>query len=223
MGVFVPIWLVLRRCEATNLGVFDLCHFALISPYSNGAVQIRVGLELAEGPQTIPPNLPQDASNCLMWPENIRKERAQANCQKLRESCLNLLSSLSKSPNLVDVSDIFLFFFCLLGEGEGGVRGEGGWGVDFLLKVPGGGGVSRRERGRGAGRVSGRIGEFGGGGLNIFFRGRNVHQANYYQKNSSGFAHLNAIRSSSSKKFCASPPPPHFWLKGTFQGGGVIF
>ena len=26
-----------------------MCHFALISPYSNGAVQIRVGLELAEG------------------------------------------------------------------------------------------------------------------------------------------------------------------------------
>ena len=48
MGVFVPIWLVLPRCEATNLGVFVLCHFALISPYSNGAVQIRVGLELAE-------------------------------------------------------------------------------------------------------------------------------------------------------------------------------
>ena len=30
------------------VGVFDLCHFALISPYSNGAVQIRVGLELVE-------------------------------------------------------------------------------------------------------------------------------------------------------------------------------
>ena len=48
LGMFVPIWLVLRRCEATNLGVFDLCHFALISPYSNGAVQTRVGLELAD-------------------------------------------------------------------------------------------------------------------------------------------------------------------------------
>ena len=50
MGVFVPIWLVLPRCEPTNLCVcvFVLCHFALISPYSNGAVQIRVGLELAE-------------------------------------------------------------------------------------------------------------------------------------------------------------------------------
>ena len=48
MGVFVPIWLVLPRREATNLGVFVLCHFALISPYSKGAVQIRVGLELAD-------------------------------------------------------------------------------------------------------------------------------------------------------------------------------
>ena len=48
MGVFVPIRLVLCRCEATNLGVFDPCHFALISPYSNGAVQIRVGSELAD-------------------------------------------------------------------------------------------------------------------------------------------------------------------------------
>ena len=25
MGVFVPVWLVLPRCEATNLGVFDEC------------------------------------------------------------------------------------------------------------------------------------------------------------------------------------------------------
>ena len=25
-----PIWLVLPTCEATNLGVFDLCHFALL-------------------------------------------------------------------------------------------------------------------------------------------------------------------------------------------------
>ena len=30
LGVFVPIWLVVRRCEATNLGVFDPCHFALL-------------------------------------------------------------------------------------------------------------------------------------------------------------------------------------------------
>ena len=42
--MFVPIWLVLPSCEATNLGVFDLCHFALLKR----AVQIRAGLELAD-------------------------------------------------------------------------------------------------------------------------------------------------------------------------------
>ena len=43
--MFVPIWLVLPRCEATNSGVPDA-----ISTYSNGSVQIQVGLELAEKP-----------------------------------------------------------------------------------------------------------------------------------------------------------------------------
>ena len=28
--MFVPIWLVLPRCEAANLGVFGLCHFDLL-------------------------------------------------------------------------------------------------------------------------------------------------------------------------------------------------
>ena len=39
LGVFVPIWLVVPRCEATSLGVFDLCHFALLKrgcPNSGG-------------------------------------------------------------------------------------------------------------------------------------------------------------------------------------------
>ena len=30
LGVFVPIWLVLPKRDATNLGVCDLCHFALL-------------------------------------------------------------------------------------------------------------------------------------------------------------------------------------------------
>ena len=47
LGALFPLLRVLRRCEATNLGLF-LCHVALISPYSNWAVQIRVGLELAD-------------------------------------------------------------------------------------------------------------------------------------------------------------------------------
>ena len=65
--------------------------------------------------------------------------------------------------DLADVSDIFYFFF-LLGDGEGGVRGrrEGGGGR-FLLEIPEGGGVSRR--GRGVGRVSvANWGFFLGGG-----------------------------------------------------------
>ena len=68
---------------------------------------------------------------------------------------------------------IFFIFFC---SGRGSPRRQDvGGGIGFLLKIPGGGGVSRRGRGR---RVSvanrGILG--GGGGLNIFFRGRNVHQ-----------------------------------------------
>ena len=64
-----------------------------------------------------------------------------------------------------------MFYFFLLGEGEGSPRRRGG-GIGFLLKVPG---VSERP-----GACLWRIGESGGGGgLNIFFRGRNVHQDNY--------------------------------------------
>ena len=71
---------------------------------------------------------------------------------------------------LVDVLDIFYFF--LFGEGEG--PGVGGGEIGFFIENPRRGGVSRRGRGRGAGRVE--LGEFFGGGLNIVFRGRNVHQ-----------------------------------------------
>ena len=48
------------------------------------------------------------------------------------------------------------------------------------MKITGGGvsrkGVSRRGRGRGAGRVSAVNWGIAGEGLNIFFRGRSVHQ-----------------------------------------------
>ena len=100
----------------------------------------------------------------------------------------NLLNfkELSRTPNpcLADVSDIFYFF--LFGEGEGGVRGRrGGEGGRFLLKIPGGG-VSRRgaEWPGGCLRQLGIFG--GGGGLNIFFRGRIVHQAWYFLKSIAG-------------------------------------
>ena len=104
--------------------------------------------------------------------------------------------------DLVDVSDIFYFF--LLGGGEGGVRGDRESVGRFLLKMPrgaglsAGGGAGRGPGGResvgrfllkmprgaglsaggGAGRGPGGCpqGIWGGGRLKIFFRGRNARQ-----------------------------------------------
>ena len=74
-------------------------------------------------------------------------------------------------------------FFSLLGEGEGGVEApEGGGGSDFYGKAQEGG-ISRTGGAEGPGGCLQRIGEFlGGGGLNIFFRGRNVHQGEDFRK-----------------------------------------
>ena len=68
----------------------------------------------------------------------------------------------------------FLFFF---GSGRGKGESEAAGGVvDFLLEIPEGGGL-HEEGPRGREGVCGKLGIFGGGGgLNIFFRGRNVHQ-----------------------------------------------
>ena len=63
---------------------------------------------------------------------------------------------------LVDVSDIFYFF--VLGRGEGGIRGVRKGGVRFLLKIPGGGG-----EGEGPGGCLAGI--WGGGGGKYFFSG----------------------------------------------------
>ena len=72
----------------------------------------------------------------------------------------------------------FLFFRLGGGEGESGATGrEGG---RFCIENPRRGGFSQEGvgGGEGAGRVSaGNLGELGGGGgLNIFFRGRNARQ-----------------------------------------------
>ena len=99
---------------------------------------------------------------------------------------------------MVDVSEIdiyiyiyLFFFFFLPGGGEGEVRGAGRGGV---IENPrrGGGGVSREE-GREAGRVSAANWRFffGGGGLNIFFRGRNVHQESYQGILWEGLKHIS--------------------------------
>ena len=82
------------------------------------------------------------------------------------------------------------FYFVLVGEGEGGVRHarrEGG-GSFFFLESPRTGwcsvvfGVPGGGEAEGLGGCLRRIGEFfggGGGGLNIFLRGRNVCQVNF--------------------------------------------
>ena len=68
---------------------------------------------------------------------------------------------------------MFFFFFSVSGEGKGGCEVRRGGVGFFKLKIPGRGG-EREGGGRGAGRVS--TGNSGGGGLNIFFRGRNYRQ-----------------------------------------------
>ena len=68
----------------------------------------------------------------------------------------------------------FILFLCSgEGKGESGATREEG-GVRFLIENPRRGSVSQGGGGRG-GR-EGVCGELGGGGLNIFFSGRNVHQ-----------------------------------------------
>ena len=73
--------------------------------------------------------------------------------------------------DLVDVSDIFIFFL-LLGGGEGGVQGAGrGWG-DFYGKSQEGGGLPGGwGRGVRAGMVFVGILAGGGGGAKYFFVG----------------------------------------------------
>ena len=75
----------------------------------------------------------------------------------------------------MDVWDIFYFF--LLGEGQGESESPGrGGGRFFLVKFPGKGGILPRE-GVGGGGQEGVCGEFWGGGeLDVFFRARNAHQ-----------------------------------------------
>ena len=62
----------------------------------------------------------------------------------------------------MDVSDIFYFYF-LVGEGKGGVRGASKGG-QFFVENPRKGGVCRRRRGRKAGRVSAANWGIWGGG-----------------------------------------------------------
>ena len=76
----------------------------------------------------------------------------------------------------MDVSDIF-YFFSARGRGRGVQRaagGGGGEGTVFIENPRGGSGFQEGPRGREG--ICSELGNFGGRGLNIFFRGRNVHQ-----------------------------------------------
>ena len=73
------------------------------------------------------------------------------------------------------LSSYFLFFSCS-GRGKGESEAAGRGGVDFLLKIPEGGGSPGGGGAEGPGGCLRQIGDFLGGGLNIFFRGWNVHQ-----------------------------------------------
>ena len=75
--------------------------------------------------------------------------------------------------SLVDVSDIFVSFSAR-GGGRGSPRRQEGGGRNSIENPRMGGGVF--QEGEGPGGCLERIGEFGGGGLNIFFRGRNSEQ-----------------------------------------------
>ena len=82
----------------------------------------------------------------------------------------------------MDVSIFFIFFFS--GAGEREEASEEVAGGPVLIETRGrGGGDSEEEAREGEGRRGSVCGE-GGGGLNIFFRGRNAHQGMGCQVNS---------------------------------------
>ena len=123
-------------------------------------VKIERGQKAIKNQHTVPDHV-------LAYPLR-RKFPAQKNTQNFHLQCYHFL---------VDVPDIFNFF--LLGEGGGGVRGVGRRGGSILIENHrrGGEGFQEGEGPRGREGVCAELGFFlGRGDLNIFFRGRNVHQ-----------------------------------------------
>ena len=89
-------------------------------------------------------------------------------------------------PSLADVSDIFIFFFGS-GRGKGESEAAGRGGGRIFIENPRRGGGSPGGGTEGPGGVCSELGIFLGGGLNIFFRGRNVQQASDAQKSPQEF------------------------------------
>ena len=112
----------------------------------------------------------------------------------------------------MDVSDIF--YFCLLGGGQGGVWGdrEGGGSV-FLLKIPGGGGDLSKNGGGGRGGREGVCGKFGGRGAKFFFSGRNVLQVIYGHFHPKGSQNTRSLIEFADD----SNPPDRVHTKGSYS------
>ena len=62
LGVFVPIWLVLPGCEATNLGVFDIC---VISQKNLRAYKNKIGTSPS-------PQKPQIPAMLVLWDNELK-------------------------------------------------------------------------------------------------------------------------------------------------------
>ena len=110
------------------------------------------------------------------------------------------------SPNLGGRFDIF-YFFCS-GRGKGESEAPGGGEVRFLLKIPGG--LSPEGRGaEGPGGCLRRIGDLGGGGgVNFFFSGLNVHQETKasIKTRTAIYRSLRALRAQNPQKVSKKSP-----------------
>ena len=73
----------------------------------------------------------------------------------------------------------YFLFFSALGGGRGSPRRREVGGIDFLLKIPQGGGSPGGGGPRGREGVCGKLGNWGGGAKFFFFWGRNIHQDTY--------------------------------------------
>ena len=102
---------------------------------------------------------------------------AAAQLKKTLQNSRQISSEISQQKGkLGGHFEYFLFFSAR--EGEGGVRdrARGGGGGRFFIEKSQEAGLQEGEGPRGRKGVCGELGSWGGG-LNIFFRGRNVHQA----------------------------------------------
>ena len=149
-----------------------------------------------------------DSVSCRRGLKNARVKKVALNI-RIQWNAGTACVSECVLKTLVDVSDIFYFF--LLGGGEGRVwgAGRGGRTIFHWKSQEGGGGSPRRvgAGGRGRGR-EGVCGEWGGGGAKYFFRGRNAHRETLA---------CRGLRVGPSKALCNTG---HFLSQAESVGGG---